>query len=82
MQTTSQFLSPEQNLALLRRMANTRTDMDSKNRALKAVTRASVSLPVLTIATSERVRLEMEAKRRADEHLAQYLSVSGGNTDG
>lgn len=77
MQQNQQQTSPEQNLALLRRLANSQNDMDSKNRALKAITRASISLPVLTIATSERVRLEIEAKRRADANLAEYHAVSG-----
>lgn len=67
----------EQNVERLRRASRTQNDFDSKNRALKAITRASISLPVLTIATSERVRLEIEAKRRADANLAEYHAVSG-----
>lgn len=69
-----QNISPEQIVAMLSRRANAQTDMGSKNRALKAITRASISLPVLTIAISERVRLEIEARRNADRNLAEYLS--------
>jgi hypothetical protein len=74
-QTPSQFLSPEQKVERLRRTANSQTDMNSKNRAMKAIARASASLPVLTIAISERVRLEMEARRRANENYKKHLEV-------
>ena len=50
-----------------------RPSIGDKSKAMKVVCEATSSLPVLTIATRDRVEELMAARRRADEHRAAYV---------
>lgn len=67
-------LPPEQIATMLyRRFCRepARHDMASKKAAMGVVLAATVSLPVLTIATRDRIEAEMKARRQADLNRAE-----------
>lgn len=54
-------------------------DLLDKSKAMRAVTRASVSLPVVTIATRDHVEAEMQARASADRNLTEYYGSVGAS---
>lgn len=76
------------NVMRLHRLSSAKPNLQDKDKALKYICRATTSLPVVTIATRDRVEAEMLARRRADlnrasveQNLESGASISPGPLD-